>query len=204
MNQEIASRDMRALLQASAVQPQLIDCLIEASEWSEPDTVPNLNALRQRLARHGKAGIIVSTRFRNVIVNWDKALQAALQVGGTAAGAGTLAQAVQTAWATGAVAPALPTVAILATIAGLLVGWRAIRELADVPLSDDHAMVVYYLWVTRKDQKTTLADVHNDLDARLDADNVSRILTDLADLGLIHFGLFSEIELRTYLVLAGS
>jgi hypothetical protein len=71
-----------------------------------------------------------------------------------------------------------------------------------VDLSDGHARILYLLWLNR-DRNVTLEDVHAILDEELGSENISSLLTDLSDLGLIRFGV-GRIELLDEIVLAES
>lgn len=190
--------EVRAAARRASVEPDIIEAFIACCESLPDDGDAALNALREHALANGKAGVIVSRRLGNVVVNWEKALKEARNFCGVALGVYGVAESFSTAVLTGA---AVPWATAGGAVLGLLVCWNSLRGIADIELSKEHAKVVHYLWNTKQSAKVTLADVHASLDAEIDADRVSAILSDLNSLGLLAYNV-DGIQRRTHLLLA--
>jgi hypothetical protein len=195
---DLSRGDIKAELIAANVDSIWIDTFMDNLTFIDSSDQAALNALIVDPPHHGKAGLIKSRNMRNLLFNWKKSLDDIPKAASLPAGILTAGVGIQHVWLVGA---AFPWAAVGSAILALLLLTRSAVGLTEVELSPDHCKVVALLWIERADKPTTVAAVHSALDGELGKENVSALLSDLADLGLLSFGI-SHIELIDELILS--
>jgi hypothetical protein len=190
--------DLRKALTEAGVAPQYIDMFLAGVSPVDTENRKELHVLIEKPARKGKAAVVVSRRFRNILTEWDKPLKLATQLSQAGGGAIIAERALEHLWVAGSGGP---WGAVSAAIVGILLAWKATIGAMEIELSNAHAAIIYYLFRDCKDTGATLRDVHATFDATLGATTVEDVLTDLSELGVIGFNL-DRIELREKLIAA--